>query len=98
MVQRLLLAAGLAPQVRATAAHALGHVGGASPATFWRTTVDRFTTDPVILPSLVYAIGVAGEDALLGDVRTNPNAGHDARAAAAWWLDMPRSTRIRARQ
>ncbi|GAA3248482.1 hypothetical protein ACFO1B_39460 [Dactylosporangium siamense] len=97
MVQRLLLAPGLAPEVMATAAHVIGHVGGRSPTEFWRAAVSRFTADPVILPSLVYAMGVAGEDTLLGDVRTNPAAVHDARRAAAWWLDMPRATRTRAR-
>lgn len=96
LVQRLVLAPGLTPEVTATAARAIGHMGGRSPTVFWRAAVSRFTADSVVLPSLVYAMGVAGEDVMLRDVRADPGAAYEARRASAWWLNMPHVTRARA--
>jgi hypothetical protein len=98
LVERLVLASGLPPQVSLAAVHTIGHVGGTSSDAFWLNALDRYAerwrrhADPhseEALGSLVYALGIARNDTLLRRVRDDETAPLPVRDAGAWWLRRP---------
>jgi hypothetical protein len=103
-VERMVTDPGLPPHVPVQAAHALGHIGGSSSDGFWVQAIGRHGDawerhGPVstqVLDGLVYALGMARHDRLLTRVRRDPAAPAPARAAAAWWLNIPRQITVSA--
>jgi transcriptional regulator with XRE-family HTH domain len=98
LVERLVLAPGLPLTVTQSAVHCVGHVGGVSSDQFWRQALAShgrlWRTRPgragaTTLSGLVYGLGMAGNTALLNQVRDDPHAPAPVRAAASWWLDRP---------
>jgi hypothetical protein len=101
LVERLIVAPGLPAPVAVAAAHAIGHVGGASAAGFWRGAIalhagrwhrHRDRASAAVLQSLVYGLGMSRDLPLLGAVRDDDRLPPPVRAAAAWWLDIPDRT------
>jgi hypothetical protein len=98
LIERLVLASGLPPQVSLAAVHCLGHVGGRSPDSFWLNALDRYgerwrrygdAPSSEALGSLVYGLGIARHLPLLRRVRDDRTAPMPVRAAGAWWLARP---------
>jgi hypothetical protein len=97
IVERYVLETPLAPVAEA-ATFAIGHIGGASGDAFWRRAVDRATqayerrptpTNLRALSNLVYALGIARNDTMLGSLRRDESSAV-VRSAAAWWMNLPR--------
>jgi hypothetical protein len=106
LVERLIVAPGLPAPVAVAAAHAIGHVGGASAAGFWRGAIGlharrwhqhRDRASAAVLHSLVYGLGMARDLTLLRAVAADQRLPPPVRAAAHWWLDIPDRT-IRSAQ
>jgi hypothetical protein len=98
LIERLVLASGLSPQVSLAAVHCLGHVGGHSSDAFWLNALDRYgerwrrygdANSSEALGSLVYGLGIARNHQLLRRVRDDRSAPVPVRAAGAWWLARP---------
>jgi hypothetical protein len=106
LVERLALDHGPAVHVPQQAVHALGHIGGESPVGFWLRAIARhgdawrrrLPGATQTLESLVYALGMARQDRMLAMMRADPTAPDPVRAAAAWWLNIPRQVASSARQ
>ncbi|MET8853693.1 hypothetical protein [Amycolatopsis sp. NPDC004625] len=105
-VELLVLDRTLPAAIRDTAASALGHIGGTSPAAFWATALSTtrlnyHTTagqsEISVLDRLVYAMGMAGADGALGLVSATPDLPARIRASANWWLSLAPYLRRSAR-
>ena len=102
LVEHLVLAASTPPDLRETAAFALGHVGGTSEDTFWRAVLaiapqwrlDAATAS--VLDRLVYAAGRAGNHRFLQQVLSTASLPEVARVSARWWLGIPPHIRLSA--
>lgn len=106
IVERLVLAPGVPEEVFVAAAQHLGHIGGRSADGFWlaalrhhgrrwRLRHDRASADT--LRGLVYGLGMARDDRLLGRVRADAEAPAPVRAAASWWVGQPTPVQQSAR-
>ena len=102
IVERFTLNPGLPPPVRVSAARNLGHLGGTSEDRYWIRAIDLHSqlarrhqspASGATLRGLVYALGMARNDALLARIRDRPEVPGQARAAASWWLGHPRRIR-----
>jgi hypothetical protein len=98
LIERLVLASGLSPQVSLSAVHCLGHAGGKSSDAFWLNALDRYAQrwrrygdshSEEALGSLVYGLGIHRNLPLLRKVRDDRTAPELVRAAGAWWLARP---------
>ena len=98
LVERLVLAPGLAPAVPAAAARHIGHVGGSSTDAFWLKAIalhgrswrrHREKYSAAALHGLVYALGMARNHRLLTRIRDDHEAPPPVRDAARWWLGRP---------
>ncbi len=98
LVERLVLATGLPPQVSLAAVHTIGHVGGTSSDAFWLNAIDRHSErwrrradahSAEALGCLVYGLGVKRHHDLLRRVRDDETAPRPVREAGAWWLARP---------
>lgn len=103
IVERLILAPGVSPEVSEAAAQTIGHVGGASSDHFYLSAISQHSRSwrshrarhsAAALTSLVYALGIAQNLRLLARVREDAEAPAPVRAAAGWWLSRP--TRVYA--
>ncbi|WP_410593668.1 hypothetical protein [Amycolatopsis sp. lyj-23] len=102
VLEQLVLAAGTSPDLRETAAFALGHVGGTSEDTFWRAVLavarqwrpDAGTAS--VLDRLVYAAGRAGHHRFLRQVVATAGLPEVARVSARWWHGIPPHIRLSA--
>ncbi|BCJ63050.1 hypothetical protein [Polymorphospora rubra] len=99
LIERISIGTGLPGPLVVLATHAIGHLGGQSDDRYWATAVDhhnrlwRRHRDPLhesALRGLVYGLGIARREALLGRLRLDPAAPEPARTAADWWLGLPR--------
>jgi hypothetical protein len=95
LVERLVLARGLSPDVTGAAVQAIGHVGGASSDRFWLNAIALYGRSwrrhhdhqsANMLTGLVYAMGIARNHRLLAGVRDDDEAPWPVRSAASWWL------------
>jgi hypothetical protein len=102
ILERFTLNPALPPQVMASAARNIGHLGGTSEDRYWMRAVDlqcRLSQrqPPAAgngtLRGLVYGLGIARNDPLLARVRDHQEMPWQARAAASWWLGHPRRIR-----
>ncbi|MET8837213.1 hypothetical protein ABZV78_25310 [Micromonospora sp. NPDC004540] len=99
LVERLITAAGVRPTVMVAATRAIGHMGGRSPDTFWLRAIAHHAVAArmsagnahnVALAALVYALGVTRNEPMLRKVTRQPDVPAESRAAAFWWLNLPR--------
>ncbi|MGW5722061.1 hypothetical protein ACWEVP_38220 [Amycolatopsis sp. NPDC003865] len=98
LVERLLLARDLPAEIHDMAAYTLGHIGGRSTITFYRTAFSRYSGDwartgaahdASVLDRLVYASGIHHDDGLLRAAASDQTLPGNVRTAAAWWLGLP---------
>lgn len=98
LVERLLLAWDMPAEIHDMAAYTLGHIGGRSTDTFYRTAFSRYSShlvrtpaacDASVLDRLVYAFGIHHNDELLRRAVTDQALPGHVRTAAAWWLGLP---------
>ncbi|MEV6825238.1 hypothetical protein [Amycolatopsis sp. NPDC051102] len=98
LVERLLLARDMPAEIHDMAAYTLGHIGGRSTVTFYRTAFSRYSNDRVrgsaasdasVLDRLIYAFGIHHNDELLRTAAANQALPGNVRTAAAWWLGLP---------
>jgi hypothetical protein len=98
IVERFVMAPGVADAINDAASYALGHIGGTSSDTFWTTAVQTYATacsrslnqrSESILDRIVYAIGISGNRPLLIRVRDATNVPAVIRTSAQWWLSQP---------
>ncbi|SNY40267.1 hypothetical protein [Paractinoplanes atraurantiacus] len=100
LVQKLVLATGIPPEVTEAAAWSLGHLRGESPVAFWSTALARQLGNTPVGPSalslssargLVYGLGVSRNTAMLRRLSSSAAGEPAVRTAAAWWLRTPRA-------
>jgi hypothetical protein len=100
LVERLVLAPGLRPEVTYAAISCLAHVGGRSTDQYWAEALARHSRawrhhrnrqSAEALTTLVYGLGIARNFGMLSRVRADETAPRPARDAAAWWLGQPAS-------
>jgi hypothetical protein len=105
-VQALVSVPGVPDPVRETAAYSVGHIEPEPAEPFWQQAISlhsrrwvdgRDATSGNVLEGLVYGLGVAGDDALLGRLR-DAEVPTPARAAARWWTGLPAEIRASARR
>jgi hypothetical protein len=98
LVERLILAPGIAADVSGAAASSIGHVGGLSPDRFWLTAIalhgrawrrHRVRPAAAALTDLVYGLGMSRNLKLLARVRDDEEVPAPVRGAARWWLNRP---------
>jgi hypothetical protein len=103
LVERLVLAAGIPPEVSTAAVDSLGHIGGTSSDQFWTTAIalhsrawrrHRTRSSATALTGLVYALGMARNLRLLARIRDDEEVPGPVRTSARWWLN--RSARVYA--
>ncbi|WBB69261.1 hypothetical protein [Micromonospora sp. WMMD812] len=99
MIERLTTATGLPSTIALAATQAIGHIGGRSSDHYWRQAIahharrwrqSRTTTHATALVGLVYALGIARNERMLQLVRGDATVPAEPRAAASWWLNLPR--------
>lgn len=81
-VERLACAPGVPAPLRSAAVRSLGHMPGESSPDLWRHLLAQRTGDG----SLIYALGMRRQLALLHNVVADRKWSLEARASAAWWL------------
>jgi hypothetical protein len=105
-IERLLVAPGVPNPVRDTAASALGHVGGSSSDGYWRAALrtarqrwrqTQAKAEISVLDRVVYALGMAGQLALLRAVTADSSLPSRIRSAANWWTTLPAHIQASAR-
>ena len=98
VVERFILNPGLPSPVVAAAARNIGHLGGTSDDRYWTRALrlhrelharQGSAANGAILRGLVYGLGIAWNDTVLGQVRDDHEMPGQARAAASWWLGHP---------
>jgi hypothetical protein len=98
LVERLLLARDMPAEIHDMAAYTLGHIGGRSTVTFYRTAFSRYSGhrvrtsaahDASVLDRLIYAFGIHHNDELLRTATADQTLPGTVRTAAAWWLGLP---------
>ena len=98
-VEQLILARGVPISVNAMGARVVGHLEGASEDDYWKRSLEYHATlwtrsrsdvNTLILARLVYALGIARNFGLLIQIRDNAALPGNVRAAARWWLGIPR--------
>ncbi|MFI7491948.1 hypothetical protein ACIBXA_26565 [Micromonospora echinaurantiaca] len=99
VIERLTTATGLAPAITLAATQAIGHIGGRSGDHYWNRAIEhhaagwrrsRSSTHVTALLGLVYALGIARNEPMLQRVRHDATIPAEPRAAASWWLNVPR--------
>lgn len=98
LVERLVLAAGIPPEVSTAAVESIGHVEGVSSDQFWTSAIalhsrawrrHRARPSAAALTGLVYALGMARNLRLLARIQDDDEAPLPVRASARWWLNRP---------
>jgi hypothetical protein len=95
LVERLVLAVGIPPEVSTAAVESIGHVGGTSSDQFWTSAIAlhsrryRARSSAAALNGLVYALGMARNLRLLARIRDDEEAPAPVRSSARWWLNRP---------
>jgi hypothetical protein len=100
LAERIVLASGIPSETQRVAAFAIAHLGTDTPAKWWRSAIDQRLSilaanpgrpeDLEILRGLMYSAGIAGHTGALKQLRADPRSTYDARAAASWWLALPK--------
>ncbi|MFJ8141017.1 helix-turn-helix domain-containing protein [Streptomyces sp. NPDC096013] len=106
VVEGLTLARGVPRAVALAAVHALGHIGGRSPETYWRAVFHQHvhaahgTTDQrEVLKRLVYAFAMGDELELLTRLMAEPQTrGTPTRALSGWWTNLEHHVRDSAQR
>ncbi|MEU1404094.1 helix-turn-helix transcriptional regulator [Streptomyces sp. NPDC005728] len=106
VVAGLTLARGLPPGVVSAAVHALGHIGGRSPESYWRavfrhhapdareaTAVPGTADSDGVLKRLIYGFAMAGELDLLTRLVAEHAQALPAQRLSAWWTSLARHIR-----
>ncbi|MFJ3659625.1 hypothetical protein ACIPPM_04055 [Streptomyces sp. NPDC090119] len=96
VVAGLTLARGLPAGVVLAAVHALGHIGGHSPESYWRAVFDQHTrattADPAgqhgVMKRLVYGFAMAGELPLLTRLVEEQDRAASAQHLSRWWTGL----------
>jgi transcriptional regulator with XRE-family HTH domain len=104
-VADLTLVRGLPHGVDLAAVHALGHLGGRSPESYWRAVFSRHTRAAAdaseqqrILKRLVYGFAMAGELDLLGRLVEEQAQAAAAQPLSGWWSGLSQHVRESARR
>lgn len=106
VVQRFVVAPGIPPGLRETAAFSVGHLDAVATEPFWPQAIayhlgqwakQHDEHHAAVLTGLVYGLGVAGDQVLLQRIR-QADAPDAVRQAAAWWLNLPGYVRTSAQQ
>jgi hypothetical protein len=91
-VERIVLAAGVRPELQAAAVRAAGRLPSGRNEAFWRAGAARHQPiGPVgagqleVLRRLVYALGSNGHHRLLAELIAAPDIPAEVRSAASWW-------------
>lgn len=106
VVAGLTLARGVPRAVALAAVHALGHIGGRSPETYWRAVFHQHvhaahgTIDQrEVLKRLVYAFAMGDELELLTRLVAEPETpGMPARDLSGWWTNLEHHVRDSAQR
>jgi hypothetical protein len=106
VVAGLTLARGVPPAVALTAVHALAHIGGRSPESYWRAVFHQHVRDAPgaaeqhrVLKRLVYGFAMGGElDLLTRLVAEQQSPTAPARPLSGWWTSLDRHVRDSARR
>ncbi|WP_329171336.1 hypothetical protein [Streptomyces sp. NBC_01477] len=105
VVADLTLARGLPRGVVLAAVHALGHIGGRSPETYWRAVFHQHTQGPAdtserhrVLKRLVYGFAMAGELDLLVRLVDEHARTAPAQPLSGWWSGLSQHVRESARR
>lgn len=105
VVADLTLARGLPKEVVLAAVHALGHIGGRSPESYWRAVFHQHTgsaTDAIgqtrVLKRLVYGFAMAGELDLLTRLVEEQAQAAPTQHLSGWWSGLARHVRESAQQ
>ena len=92
VVEMLVTAPGLPAATASSAARSIAHLPGSSSDLFWTTALQRRRSQPgAYLRGLVYALGIAGQQAWLTRISQDVNFPAEARTAARWWSNLPAS-------
>ncbi|MEU3509392.1 hypothetical protein ABZ733_16135 [Streptomyces longwoodensis] len=101
-VARLTLARGLPHEVEQAAVHALGHIGGHSPAGYWQAALrrleERWREHPgpsvrTALKRFVYNAAMSGELDLLRRLAHTHAQSEPLRSLSGWWVELARAVR-----
>ncbi|MGW2709602.1 hypothetical protein ACWC4J_11505 [Streptomyces sp. NPDC001356] len=101
-VARLTLARGLPHEVEQAAVHALGHIGGHSPAGYWQAALRRLEehwrehpgpTARTALKRFVYNAAMSGELDLLRRLAHPRAHSEPLRSLSGWWVELARAVR-----
>ncbi|MFJ9898906.1 helix-turn-helix domain-containing protein [Streptomyces sp. NPDC091280] len=106
VVADLTLARGVPRAIALAAVHALGHIGGRSPESYWRAVFHQHvraahgTADQrEVLKRLVYAFAMGGELELLTRLVAEPEPrGRPARDLSGWWTNLDHHVRDSAQR
>ncbi len=105
--ERLISSPGLSTATAVSATHAIAHMPGRSDDSYWTNALavwsaarkrDRDPGSATVLRNLVYALGKAGNEALLTEIRDNPSLPPGVRGTAGWWFNVPDHIRLSARR
>ncbi|PSK67196.1 hypothetical protein B0E53_00830 [Micromonospora sp. MH33] len=107
IIERLSTAEGVPPSITVAATQAIGHIGGRSEDRYWKAALNhhanlwqetRNKTNAWALSGLIYGLGLAHHGTLLKSVCDNDQAPAMTRAAASWWLNLPRAVHESAKR
>jgi hypothetical protein len=99
IIERLITAEGVPASITLVATRAIGHIAGRSDDGFWKSAIahhgqlwhrTQSDTNASALSWLIYGLGMTRNNEVLQLVRDDPETPAVARAAAAWWLNLPR--------
>ncbi|MET7966534.1 hypothetical protein [Micromonospora sp. NPDC005305] len=99
LVERLTVTSGVPPAITVAASQAIAHIAGRSDDRYWRAAIrhhavrwyqSRDRTPAAALHGLVYGLGQARNTELLRSLRDDHEVPPAVRAAASWWLGLPR--------
>lgn len=104
-VERLVVASGISGSVVETAAWTIGHLPGRSQDRFWLAAINqhgrswhrtRSSLSNSALRGLSYGLGISRQENLLAKLSVDMELPSAVRAAAKWWLAIPRHIRASA--
>ncbi|MFD7854570.1 helix-turn-helix domain-containing protein [Streptomyces microflavus] len=94
-----LVAGRATPWAAESAAGVIGHLDGTSSEHFWRTEIARYSATwrrdrndgaARVLHGLIYALGITRQHVLLARIVDDGRCPATVRAAATWWLNIPK--------
>lgn len=98
IIEQIVVAPSTPRWLRRMTTCALGHVGGTTSPRYWTAAVQhhgqqwrtqRNLASAAVLDALAYCLGMARNRTMLLAMRDDVSGPAPARAAAAWWLNLP---------